>query len=94
MPTERFKNTINVPIAIPAWGLITMVAGAIFTAGTMVTKMDTLIDTVKDSKEQLAIVKEKQIGGLAAIASLQQQAAAHELRITNVERVVLEGRKQ
>lgn len=74
---ERFKNSINLPIAIPAWGLITLLAGAIFTAGTMVNKMDSLIDTVRDSKEQLATVKEKQIGGLAAIANLQQQQQNH-----------------
>lgn len=91
---ERFKNSINLPIAIPAWGLITLLAGAIFTAGTMVNKMDSLIDTVRDSKEQLATVKEKQIGGLAAIANLQQQQQNHEARLTNVERIVLERKSQ
>lgn len=87
---ERFKSSINLPIAVPAWGLVTILIGAVFTAGTMVTKMDTLIETVKDGKEQLAAVREKQIGGLAAIANLQQQQQSHETRLANVERVVLE----
>lgn len=91
---ERIRNSVNLPIAIPAWGLVTMVAGAVFTAGTMVTKMDTLIETVKDSKEQLASVKEKQIGSLAAIANLQQQQQNHEARLTNVERIILERKGQ
>lgn len=91
---ERFKNSINLPIAIPAWGLVTILAGAVFTAGTMVTKMDTLIETVRDGKEQLASVKEKQIGGLAAIGNLQQQQQNHETRLTNVERIILEGKRQ
>lgn len=91
---SKFRSTINLPIAIPAWGLVTLVAGAVFTSGVMFNKMDTLIESVKDSKEQLAALKEKQMSGMTAIATLQIQQQNHETRITNLERIVFERKAQ
>lgn len=87
------RDTINVPIAIPAWSLIVMLGGALFTAGTLYNKMDSLIESSKHADERIAIIGEKQVGALAAIANLQQATQNHEMRITNVERALFENQK-
>lgn len=87
------RETINVPIAIPAWSLVTMVAGALFTAGTLYNQMATLIEASKKSDERVTMIREKQINGLAAIDNLQRQEQNHEARISNVERILLEPPK-
>lgn len=91
---EKFKSTVNLPIAIPAWGLVTLVASALFTAGVMFQKMDTLIEAVRDGKEQLASVKDRQATNSTALANHQFQMQNHEARITNLERIVLERKAQ
>lgn len=58
----------------------------------MYHKMDTVIEMAKDSQVQLVTVKEKQIGGLAAISNLQSGFQSHENRITNLERMALDLR--
>jgi hypothetical protein len=89
---QRFAGTVNLPIQIPAWSIVSALICAVFTCGIMFQKMDAVIDTVRDSKEQIALIKEKQIGGLAAIATLQTQAQAHEARLTNLERIAIEAK--
>lgn len=93
MSTPAFKESINIPIAIPAWGLLTLIAGAVFTAGVMFNKMDTLIEGDRENRGQITYIKERQINGLAAISTLQGQMQAHETRLTNIERVTMDARK-
>lgn len=79
---EKFRDTINLPIAIPAWGLITILIGAIFTAGVTFQKLDQVIEHSK----KIDVIQERQITNVAAIANMQQQLQNHESRITDVER--------
>lgn len=79
---DKFKDTLNLPIAIPAWGLICMIIGGVFTAGVTFQKLDQVIE----SSKKIDLIQERQIGGLAAIANLQQQMQAHENRIGQLER--------
>lgn len=88
------RDTINVPVAIPAWSLVVMVGGALFTAGTLYNKMDSLIESSKHADERITLISEKQITGLAAISSLQQVTQSHEMRLTNVERAIFERSKK
>lgn len=88
------RDKINIPIAIPAWSLFCMVAGAIFTAGTLYNQMSTLIESNKKSDERITLISEKQIGGLAALANTQVQVQNHETRLTNVEHALLEQVKK
>lgn len=97
---ERFRDTINVPIAIPAWGAVVMIAGALFTSGTLYQQMGTLIENSKRNDIQVSIIREKQIGDQAAInalekkdASTDQRMTSVELRMTNVERAVFERKR-
>jgi hypothetical protein len=83
---QRFSDTINVPIAIPAWGLLTLIAAAVFTAGVMFNKMDALIETSRKSEDKIAGITEKQILSLAAITSLQQNFQNLEARMSSLER--------
>ena len=82
---ERFRDTINVPIAIPAWGAVVMIAGALFTSGTLYQQMGTLIENSQRNDAQVSIIREKQIGGLAAINSLEKKADSVDARMSNVE---------
>jgi hypothetical protein len=87
---KEFKENINVPIAIPAWGFLTLLAGAIFSAGVISNKIDTVIDAVKKNDDKLASVQDKQTASIAVITNLQAQVQNHESRITTVERNVIE----
>lgn len=80
---SKFKSAVNLPIAIPVWSLVTMMATGVFGAGAMYNKMDQLVETVKESRQQLA-------NQAPAIAAMQFQQQNHEARITNLERVALE----
>lgn len=89
----KFKDSINVPIAIPAWGALVLIAGAIYTAGTMVNKMDTLIAGSQRADDAIASIKEKQIIGAATVNSLSErttrleaQTAQQDGRISGIER--------
>lgn len=84
-PAERFRDTINVPIAIPAWGAVVMIAGALFTSGTLYQQMGTLIENSKRNDAQVSIIREKQIGGLAAVSALEKKSETSDQRMTNVE---------
>jgi uncharacterized membrane protein YedE/YeeE len=87
--TPKFKDTINLPIAIPAWGLITMILGGVFTAGVTFQKLDQVIETSK----KVDAIQERQIGGLAAIANLREVTQSHEARISNLERAMTVGKR-
>jgi len=78
---DKFKDTINVPIAIPAWGLLTMLAFGIFTAGMFNQKLNQLIEQAP----LVSMIREKQIGGLAAIETLRDGQNRLEARVTNLE---------
>ncbi|SNT33879.1 hypothetical protein SAMN06265795_12656 [Noviherbaspirillum humi] len=83
---DKLKETIMLPVAIPAWGLLCIIAGAIYTAGQISQKLDTLIENYSRTELKVAAIHERQIGGLAAIATLQQQAQSHETRLASLER--------
>jgi hypothetical protein len=84
------REKINLPVAIPVWSLVTMVGGALFTAGTLYNQMNTLIESNKKSDERITLISEKQIGGLAALNSAQQVLQNHEARLVTVERALLD----
>lgn len=89
----RFRDSVNIPIAIPAWGLLSLIVGAVFTAGIMVNKMDSLIENSKKSEDKIATIQEKQIISHAAIANLQQTVQYHEARLSAMERMSVEQGK-
>lgn len=80
-----FKDTINVPIAIPAWGAACLIAGALFTAGTLYQKMDALIEDSRASDARTTLMHERQIIANAAIVALERQGAASESRMSNFD---------
>lgn len=91
--SKQFRDSINVPIAIPAWGALVLIAGAIYTAGTMVNKMDTLIEKSQRADTAIASITEKQIISSAAVNSLESRAtrleaqtAQQDGRINGLER--------
>lgn len=88
------RDTINVPIAIPAWSLVVFIGSALFTAGTLYSQMSTLIESSKKADDRMALISEKQIGSTLAINSLQQQSQNHEARLMNVERAILDKAKR
>lgn len=94
---ENFKDTINLPIAIPAWGLICTLAsvliGGAYYGGGMVTKLDQLIELGRETKQiqvnqqqQLDRINERQIGGLAQLSNHDQLLRALDGRVTQLER--------
>jgi Sec-independent protein translocase protein TatA len=84
---ERFQSNINLPIAIPAWGLITLIGTVIFGAGAMYNKLDQMATSLTESRQQLT-------SQMTAIATMQFQAQNHEARIANLERAILERKTQ
>jgi hypothetical protein len=94
---ERFKDKINIPIAIPAWGLIStlvavLVSGAYY-GGGVVTKLDQLIDLGRETKQvqvaqqaQIDRINERQIGGLATQANHEQLLRSLDGRVSQLER--------
>lgn len=92
-PAERFRDTINVPIAIPAWGALVMIAGAVFTSGTLYQQMGTLIDNSRQSDARIALIHDRQIVATAAVVALEKQAQNTEARMSNVERVIFERKR-
>lgn len=79
---DKFKDTVNLPIAIPAWGLVTIIIGGVFTAGVTFQKLDQVIETSK----KIDILQEKQINGLATLSNVQSVVQNHEARIIDLER--------
>lgn len=90
---ERFRDTINVPIAIPAWGALVMIAGALFTSGTLYQKMDALIENSRQSDARIALIHERQIVTNAAIVTLEKQSQNVEARLSNVERGLFQDKR-
>lgn len=90
---EGFKGTINVPIAIPAWGLLSLIATAVFTAGVIYTQLNSLIESNKKNDERITLIAERQTRGLAAIGYLEQQVSGFERRISTLERAAIERSK-
>lgn len=94
---EKFKDTINLPIAIPAWGLITALStiavGGAYYGGGMVTKLDQLIELGRETKQiqgaqqqQIDRINERQIGGLATQANHDQLLRSLDARVSQLER--------
>lgn len=84
-PVSPFRETINVPIAIPAWSLFSALFIGVFIAGTLYTKMNTLIDSSVKNDAMIVIMREAQIKTDAALVTVQQQGQNHEARILNLE---------
>lgn len=73
---DRFKDTINLPIAIPAWGLITLLLGGVFTAGVTFQKLDQVIEQSK----KIDGIQERQINAIARLVSLEKRVDELERR--------------
>lgn len=95
--SERFKDSINLPIAIPAWGLITalvtVLVSSAYYGGGVVTKLDQLIELGRETKQQQAAqqqqidrINERQIGGLATLAQHDQSLRAMDARVSQLEK--------
>lgn len=93
MGAERFRDTINVPIAIPAWGALVMIAGALFTSGTLYQKMDALIENSRQSDARITLVHERQIATSAAVIALERQGDNLDARLSNIERGVYQDKR-
>lgn len=74
--TTAFKDTINIPIAIPAWGLISMILGGVFTAGVTFQKLDQVIETTR----KIDGIQERQIAGLQRLSNLERRVDEIERR--------------
>jgi hypothetical protein len=81
---DKFKDTLNLPIAIPAWGLVVMLIGGVFTAGVTFQKLDQVIETTK----KIDVIQERQINGLATLRAHDAQLLNHDARITNLEQAM------
>lgn len=90
---EKFKDSINLPVAIPVWGLVTVIAGGVFYAGATLNKLNTLLENYGKTEQKVASIQERQIGEMAAIGNLQTQVQNHEMRIATTERNLIEARK-
>jgi hypothetical protein len=78
---DSFKDSLNLPIAIPAWGLVLLLFGGVFTAGVTFQKLDQVIETTK----KIDIIQERQINGLATLKTHDAQLQNHDARITILE---------
>lgn len=79
---EKFRDSLNIPIAIPVWGLVCMIIGGVFTAGTTFQKLDQVIESAK----KIDAIQERQINALATIRTHEATLTNHELRISSLER--------
>lgn len=91
---ETFREHIAVPIQIPAWGLLCMIAGAIFTSGSLYQKMDALVENSQKNDTQIAMIREKQIINTAILENLKATDSVFEQRMISVERTVFEQRNK
>ena len=81
-PRQQFDSNFNLPVAIPVWGVLVALCSALFTAGTLYTKMDNLIETSKRSEDRVAIIAEKQVRGLAALEVIENRSRDHDQRLS------------
>lgn len=88
-PRETFRDHINVPIQIPAWGLLCMIIGAVFTSGTLYQKMDSLIESSQKNDAQIALIRDRQITNTSKLEYLESQGRAFEQRLMAIERASL-----
>jgi hypothetical protein len=82
---EKFKDTFNLPIAIPVWGLVTFIAGGVFYAGATLNKLNTLLENYSKTETKVSVIQDRQIANIAAVQNLSITAQHHENRITNLE---------
>lgn len=62
---DKFKDTINLPVAIPAWGLIcALIIGAV-SVGSTITKLNTLLDNDTKREALVRVIQDRQINVMA-----------------------------
>lgn len=93
---QHIKDKLAITVGIPVWQAITGALGfAILLAyygGGMVTKLDQLIDIVREfrgmqvaQQEQINRINERQINGLATLSNHEQQIRSLDARVSNLE---------
>jgi|GEM_PF-2193778 len=75
-----FKETINIPIAIPAWGMLCLLGALFYYGGSAMQKLNTVIEN--SAKTELQVV-----ASAADLKTMQISVADLKARV-----VALEGR--
>jgi hypothetical protein len=79
---EKIKETISMPVVVPVWSLLTFLAGGLFTAGVMVTKLEQVVEASK----KIDTIQERQAANTASITNHAMQLQNHDTRIYALER--------
>lgn len=59
------KDTINLPIAVPVWGVLVALVSSVYFGGLTVGKLNTVIENSAKTEARLEVVTTKQTEGLA-----------------------------
>lgn len=83
---EKLSDKMNMLVAIPAWGLVCILAGGIFVAGVTINKLDALIENYNKTETKVSVIQERQITGLAKLAEHTGQISDLHTRVSGLER--------
>lgn len=59
------KDTINIPIAIPVWGVLTALIASVYFGGLTIGKLNTVIENSSKTEARVSVISDKQTEGLA-----------------------------
>ena len=79
------KDTINLPIAIPVWGVLMLLASGLYFGGTTVQKLNTVIENSAKTELRVATISDKQVDSIADMKMLQKSVAQLEVRVVAIE---------
>lgn len=79
---DKLQDTINLPVAIPAWGLLVAIAGGIFSFASIQTKLEAVIERTS----QIEAIRERQINNVQILLQQQKTVEQHELRLIGIEK--------
>lgn len=83
---EKFKQTLNLSVGIPVWGVLSTICILIFQAGATISKLNTLIDSDTKTKVQVEAIAKTQNERTGLFGSLQLQIQSLESRVAFLER--------
>lgn len=82
-PQHGFRETINIPIAIPAWGIISALITGAFAFGILYNQLSALVK----NQEKVDLMYERQIKNISDVNRHERAIENHEQRIQALERV-------
>lgn len=83
--SPELKDTINMPISIPIWGVLVMIGSLLYFGGISMQKLNTLLENFAKMEGRVTIIQEKQTDNLSDMKVMQKDISQLQVRMVAVE---------